>query len=275
MTAAIGRSALAEQLRALGVQAGGIAMVHTRMSALGWVLGGSETVVRALLDALGPDGTAMAYAGWQDHVYRPSDWPAEHRAAYVADPPVFDVATAESVHDHGRVPERLRTWPGAARSAHPEASVVAVGPRAEWLCTKHPDDDAYGAGTPFARLVEAGGQVLMLGAPLDTATLLHHAEAIASVPGKRRVRYTVRVATSGGRFEERAYDDIDTGEGALPYERLALGEDEFAVIARDALAAGIGVRGRVGASVSHLFPAAELASFGVAWMEERFGGARP
>ena len=33
-------------------------MVHTRMSALGWVIGGSETVVRSLLDALGPGGDA-------------------------------------------------------------------------------------------------------------------------------------------------------------------------------------------------------------------------
>lgn len=270
---AIGRTALAEQLRALGVQAGGVVMVHTRMSALGWVLGGSETVVRALLDAVGPDGTVMAYAGWQDHVYRDTDWPAEHRAAYVADPPVFDVATAEAVHDHGRIPERLRTWPGAARSVHPEASVVAVGALAKWLTEEHPDDDAYGAGTPFARLVEAGGQVLLLGAPLDTATLLHHAEAIADVAGKRRITYRIRVAGGDGGFEERTYDDIDTGDGAFPYEQLGLDDDPFAVIARAALAAGIGVGGEVGASASHLFPASGLARFGVAWLEERFGGA--
>jgi aminoglycoside 3-N-acetyltransferase len=54
-------------------------MVHTRMSALGWLVGGSETVVRALLQALGPDGTLMAYASWAEHVYGPSDWPAAHR----------------------------------------------------------------------------------------------------------------------------------------------------------------------------------------------------
>jgi aminoglycoside N3'-acetyltransferase len=37
-------------------------MVHTRMSALGWVVSGAETVVRALLGALRPEGTLMAYA---------------------------------------------------------------------------------------------------------------------------------------------------------------------------------------------------------------------
>ncbi len=260
---------LTEDLRRLGVRPGATVMVHTRMSALGWVIGGSGTVVRALLDALGPDGTLVAYASWADHVYRDEDRPPEHRAAYAADPPSFDVATGEVDPDLGRIPERVRTWPGAVRSAHPEASVVAIGPRAAWLCSPHPGDDAYGADSPFARLVEAGGEVLMLGAPLDTVTILHHAEAIARVPDKRLVTYTVLV---GG--ERRTYTDIDTSRGAFPYESLGLGDDEFAVIAREALAAGIGVRRLVGAGKSVLFGARELVEFGVAWMEARFG-ARP
>lgn len=244
-------------------------MVHTRMSALGWVVGGSEAVVRALLDTVGPGGTLMGYASWEEHVYRASEWPAEHREAYLADPPAFHLATAEASREHGRIPERLRTWPGAERSGHPEASVVALGPRARWLIDPHPDDDAYGDRSPFARLVEAGGQVLMLGAPLDTITLLHHAEAIARVPDKRRVTFRVRVGRPGGA-EDVEFTDIDTSAGAFPYERLGLEEDAFAVIARAALAAGIGVRGQVGQAESHLFEAAQLTEFAAAWMEERF-----
>ena len=263
------RTRLADDLRRLGVRAGGITMVHTRMSALVWVVGGSETVVRALLDAVGPDGTVAAYAGWEEHVYRPSERSAEHRDAYLAEPPVFDVAISEAVREHGRIPERLRTWPGAERSAHPEASVVAVGVRAAWLTEAHPGDCAYGAGTPFARLVEADGQVLMLGAPLDTITLLHHAEAIADAQGKRYVTYSVAVADQG-RVEQRTYTDIDTGHGAFPYADLGLIDQDFAVIARDALAAGIGVAGRVGNADCHLFPARALTAFGVAWLEDRF-----
>jgi aminoglycoside 3-N-acetyltransferase len=267
---AVTRSRLAADLRRLGVHASGITMAHTRMSALGWVVGGSETVVRALLDALGPDGTLVAYASWEEHVYRPSERPEEHRDAYRAEPPVFDVATAEAVREHGRIPERVRTWPGAEHSGHPDAGVVAVGARARWVCDPHPDDDGYGAAGPFARLVAAGGQVLLLGAPLETATLLHHAEAIARAPGKRRVTYRVAVA-EGDRVVERTYTDIDTSRGVFPYERLGLGEDEFAVIVRSALAAGIGVTGRVGHAESHLLPARELTEFAVGWLEDRFG----
>ena len=146
--------------------------------------------------------------------------------------------------------------------------MVAVGPRADWLVDPHPDNDAYGGESPFARFVEAGGQVLMLGAPLDTVTLLHHAEGIARAPGKRRRTYTVRHATG----EDRTYTDIDTDHGAYPYERLGLDDDWLALVAREALAAGIGAEGRVGAARCHLFPAAELTAFAVAWLEERFRG---
>jgi len=266
---AVTQARLAADLRGLGVREGGILMVHTRMSALGWVIGGSEAVVRALLEALGPEGTLMVYASWAEHVYHADDWPQAYRDAYLADPPVFDLATGAVDPDYGRLPERVRTWPGAERSSHPEASVAAVGPRAAWLTAGHPDEDGYGTGSPFARLTGADGQVLLLGAPLDALTILHHAEAIASVPGKRMVTFGVRVRRGGGS-EDREYTDIDTSRGAFPYERLGLEDDEFAVIGRAALESGIGVRGRVGSGESHLFPARELARFGVSWMEERF-----
>jgi aminoglycoside 3-N-acetyltransferase len=154
---AISRSRLVAGLRALGLREGSVVLVHARMSALGWVVGGSGAVVSALLEALGPEGTLMAYASWQEHVYHADEWPEEHRAAYVAEPPVFDPATAEAARDHGRLPERVRTWPGAERSVHPEASMVAVGRLARVLTAGHPQEDAYGPDSPLGRLVAAGG----------------------------------------------------------------------------------------------------------------------
>ena len=64
--------------------------------------------------------------------------------------------------------EALRTWPGAVHSGHPEAGVAAVGREAEAVALPHPLDDGYGTGTPYARVVERDGQVVLLGAPLDT-----------------------------------------------------------------------------------------------------------
>ena len=262
------RSGLADDLGKLGV--GGVVMVHCRLSALGHVVGGAEVVVRALFDALGPGGTLVAYTGWQDAP--PDDIDAldgEERRAYLGKQPAYDPRVALSRRDHGRVPELLRTWPGVLHSGHPEAGVAAVGALAGEITASHPRDDAYGVGTPYARLVELGGQVAMLGAPLDTVTLVHHAEAIAEVPDKRRVVYRYPVF-EGGQRVWRTFSDIDTSEGALPYERLIGEEDYVGYLAGSALAAGCGKSGPVGKATACLFDAPELVEHAVGWIENNF-----
>ena len=264
------RSLLAHDLEEIGLRPGGETMVHCRMSALGHVVGGAETVVRALLDTLGPEGTLMAYTGWQDEP--PDDLDAldeETRHAYLEEHPAYDPRVALARRDHGRVAEALRTWPGSRHSGHPEAGVAAIGPLATTLTASHPYDDAYGAGTPYARLVELGGQVALLGAPLDTVTLVHHAEAVARVPGKRRVSYGMPVFLDGGRVW-RTFTDIDTSEGALPYQHLLGEEDYIEHIARSALAAGQGRSRLVGEATAYLFDTRGLVEHAVGWIEQNF-----
>ncbi len=264
------RSRLVRDLKKLGLEPGGAAMAHCRMSALGHVVGGAETVVRALLDILDPDGTLMAYIGWQDEP--PDDLDElddEAKRIHLEEHPAYEPRVALARRDHGRVAEALRTWPGARHSGHPEAGVAAVGAMAEDLTANHPRDDAYGAHTPYARLVELGGQVVMLGAPLDTVTLVHHAEAIAEVPGKRRVEYRYPVIVDGERVW-RTFSDIDTGDGALPYEQILGGEDYIEHIARSARVAGAGRSGQVGEATAYLFDARRLVEHAVGWIEGNF-----
>src|SRR3712207_3076657 len=216
----VARTWLARDLENLGLGPGGVAMVHCRMSALGHVVGGAETVVCALLDALGPGGTLIAYTGWQDEPPDNLDALDEGtRRIYLEEHPAYDPRVALSRRDHGRLPEALRTWPESRHSAHPEAGVAAVGPPAETFTAAHPYDDAYGAGTPYARLVELGGQVALLGAPLETVTLVHHAEAVSKVPGKRRVGYRYPVLEEGERVW-RIFSDIDKIGRASCRERV-------------------------------------------------------
>jgi len=264
------RSGLVRDLEGLGLRRGGVVMVHCRLSAIGHVVGGAETVVRALLEALGQGGTLVAYTGWQDAP--PDDLDAldeRARRAYLDEQPAYDPRVSLSRRDHGRVAEALRTWPGALHSGHPEAGVAAVGPLAAEITAYHSCDDAYGTGTPYAVLVELGGQVAMLGAPLDTVTLVHHAEAVARVPEKRRVVYRYPIFDGGERVWQ-TFSDIDTSEGALPYERAIGEEDYIEYIARSALAAGCGKSGPVGEATAHLFEARPLVQHAVAWIEKTF-----
>lgn len=256
------QSRLIADLKSLGVVQGQMVMLHGSVKAVGAVMGGPNTILQSVLDTLGADGTLMMYAGWQDIPDFVLDLPSEARQTYYDEHPPFDPATARAVRENSILAEFLRTWPGAQRSLNPEASMVAVGADAEQITRDHPLDYGYGAGSPLAKLVEHKGKVLMLGAPLDTITLLHYAENRAQMAHKNIVRYQCPVLRDGQTVWVEI-EDYDTGEEHADYT--------FDGIARAYLAEGHGRQGKVGDAESYLFDAADLAAFAVNWLEARFG----
>jgi aminoglycoside 3-N-acetyltransferase len=161
------RRRLAGDLQALGVGRGGILLVHSSLSALGYVPGGTGAVIGGLLDAVGPEGTLMM--------------PAHSWDRMEAGCRTFDArATACCV---GVIAEAFRHWPGAIRSLHPTHSVAAVGPRARALVEGHElAATPCGADTPYVRALEQDCQVLFLGVGLQYNTAFHTVEALAEVP---------------------------------------------------------------------------------------------
>ena len=59
------RGELVADLRALGLAAGDLVMVHAALRRVGPVLGMGDTVIGALRDAVGAEGTIAAYADWE------------------------------------------------------------------------------------------------------------------------------------------------------------------------------------------------------------------
>ncbi|MCC6896080.1 MAG: aminoglycoside 3-N-acetyltransferase [Anaerolineae bacterium] len=253
---------LITNLRQLGLMPSDTVMVHSSMKAVGNMMGGPNAVMQALLDTLTADGTVMMYVGWENIPDYVGELDAAAQQLFLRHHPPFDPATARATRDHGVLVEVLRTWPGVQRSANPEASIGAVGKQAAWITSDHPLNFGYGAGSPLAKLVETGGKVLMLGAPLDTITLLHHAEALANMP-KRTVHYTCPIIRDGQTVWVEI-DDYNTGDPHADYE--------FYEIAEAYLATGRGQTGKVGEAQSYLFDAADLVDFAVRYLEERFGG---
>ncbi len=259
------RGRLVEDLRRLGLSSSQVVMLHASVSAIGWVIGGPDVVLQAILDVLGPEGTLMMYVGWEDDPSKLAEWPEEWQRAYLEECPPFDPQRSRANRKWSILTEYLRTWPGACRSDHPEASVAAVGAKAQWLTENHPLHYPYSPGSPFAKLCAARGKALLLGAPLNTLTVLHHAETLARIPNKRTVRYKMPVLRDGQRVWVEL-EDIDTSRGAFDWE----GGNYFEAIAREYLASGKGRTGRVGAADSHLFEAAGLVRFAIEWMERIF-----
>ncbi|MCC7268114.1 MAG: aminoglycoside 3-N-acetyltransferase [Caulobacteraceae bacterium] len=261
------RASLGGDLARLGVRAGDAVMVHGAMREVGRMLNGPDTLVAALRDAVGPQGTILAYEDWDDAYSDLLDADGRVLPEWRAHVPPFDPATARAKRDHGVLAEFIRTTPGTRRSGNPGASVAALGGRAEWFTADHPMDYGYGAGTPFARLVEARGKVLLAGAPYDSMTLLHHAEHIAPIPGKRLHRYEAPLATADG-VVWRVLEEFDTGDPVVD----GLADDYFDTVVRDFLASGQGTQGLVGEAPSLLVDAAAITAFAVDWLVREAGG---
>lgn len=240
---------LVDDLRALGAGCGEVLMVHSSLRSLGHVLGGAPTVVRALLAALGEEGTLVMPAfspevsdpaSWSDPAF-PAGWIERARAQV----PAYDPDTTPT--SMGAVPETFRRWPGARRSPHPQVSVCARGPRWAEVLFPHALAWGEGAGSPFERLAAMDAGLLLPGVGFNRATLLHYAESL--VPhGRRKVR---RVPAGDGA--ERSWveapdvgDDLDT---------------HFPAIGAAFLAEGRARQGRVGGADAVLASARDLTAF--------------
>lgn len=256
------RQALAQHCAELGLVRGDAVLVHAGLRAVGPILGGPDTLIAALGDVVGPQGTILGYCDWQfeDAVLERPEW----RAHMVP----FDPAASRAIRDNGAFPELLRTTPGALRSASPGASCAALGGLAAWFVADHALDYGYGPQSPFGKLVAAGGKTLLLGAPLDTMTLLHHAEHLADIAGKRIRRYETPILVDG-QTVWRWFEEFDTG---LPVVD-GLAEDYFEDVVEDFLATGRGRRGLIGHAPSVLVDAPAILTFATDWLERRFAHA--
>jgi len=258
----ITRADLRVDLEGLGLRSGDAVLAHGALSRVGRLLNGPDAVIGALLDAVSPTGTVLAYTDWDARYDELADTDGRVPEQWRAHIPPFVAEASRSARDNGVLPEFLRTWPDARRSGNPGASVAALGARAEWFTADHPLDYGYGPGSPLAKLMEIGGKVVMIGAPLDTMTLLHHAEHLADLPGKRVIHYEAPLAV-GDSVRWRTVEEFDTANPVVD----GFAEDYFGAIVADFLTSGQGVCGRVGAADSVLVEASAMCTFAVAWME--------
>ena len=170
-----------------GVGKGQTIMVHTSLNSLGFVCGGAQIVIEALLESVGTDGTIMMPTqSWKNldptvgvHWEEPEEWWQIIRDNW----PAYnkDITPTNTM---GVVAEMFRKWPGTLRSDHPARSVAANGKYAEHLTTGHDLSNIFGEDSPIGKLYELDGYVLLIGVGYDKNTSLHLADVRAEYPGK-------------------------------------------------------------------------------------------
>lgn len=172
---------LVSDLDELGVSGGQTLLVHASLSSIGWVDGGAAEVVAALRQAVGETGTVVVSTGTDEnsqtsraHRMRTKGMTAGEFENYLRDMPAFDRNTTPG--NAGAIAEELRTTSGAVRSAHPQSSLAAIGPKAEYLMADHRLECHLGEQSPLAKLYEHDAQILLLGVGYRSCTAFHLAE---------------------------------------------------------------------------------------------------
>jgi aminoglycoside 3-N-acetyltransferase len=160
MQAPVTKNVITDALNRAGLPRGSNVLVHSSLSSMGRVEGGSDAVIDGILDQIGPEGTLM--------VPTFNYWAVD----------LFDPRTTPGLT--GLVAETLRQRQGAVRSLHPTHSVAAIGKRAGEFTEGHERVGAMRIHSPIDKLAKAGGYTLLLGVRHDSNSTVHVGESYAA-----------------------------------------------------------------------------------------------
>jgi len=193
-------------MKAVGIERGDILLVHASFKSLGCAHSSPPDIISAMLDVLGAEGTLLM--------------PALSYATVNAGNPVFDQRNTPSCV--GALAECFRKGAGTVRSLHPTHSVCAAGNLAGQLVAgHHRDTTPCGPHSPFRKIRDAGGRILMLGCGFAPNTSMHAIEEEAEVPYllKEAVEYRI-IPETGPRFNMAVRRHNFTGFHSQRYDRL-------------------------------------------------------
>jgi aminoglycoside N3'-acetyltransferase len=244
------RADLAQDLARLGIGQGDTVFLHSSLKSLGYVEGGASSVIKALQDAVGPEGTLLVPT-----YYLPA---GTVKATCEMEGYVFDPRSHGT--NMGRLPETFLAEAATHRSVHPTHSVSAWGRHAAYLTEAHHlAPSIFGEGSPWQRFVGIeGAKVLGLGVSMGPVTFYHVVEDALGERFPERVweasSYSLPCLDRDGRRCEVPVRPFAPGVAARRIDYAAR-EDLRDWFRAEFERAGLRVNGRVGEADAWLIPA--------------------
>jgi aminoglycoside 3-N-acetyltransferase len=249
----VARAELARDLAGLGIERGDTVFVHSSLKSLGYVDGGAASVVGALQDAVGPEGTLLVPT-----YYLPA---GTVKATCELEGYVFDLNRHGT--NMGRLPETFLAVAATHRSVHPTHSVSAWGRHAQYLTEAHHlAPSIFGEGSPWQRFIGIqGAKVLGLGVSMGPVTFYHVLEDVLGdafpVPIWEERTYRIPCLDREGRRWEVPVRPFarTVAAGRIDY---AAREDLRTYFGREFDRRGLRVNGKVGDAQSWFIPARDF-----------------
>lgn len=141
------KSLFVEDIRKLGITSGDTVLIRAALSAVGTLPNGPNTLIDALLDVIGEEGTLVSLAFTGSSFFKKADPSKPFRL----DAPSYA----------GAFPNLMLKHSESKRSMHPTCSYVAIGRNAEWITSNH--DHESPAYEPIRKIMEINGKMALIG----------------------------------------------------------------------------------------------------------------
>lgn len=175
------KTLLVQDLQKIGLVAGDVVLVHASYKAIGDVEGSVKAVIDALLEVVGVEGT----------LFMPS-FARGQQYGLASSKRVFEVQSTPS--EMGAITEIFRTQYPTKRSLHPTHSLSGLGKHATAILADHEKClVSVGLGSPFEKLQQLNGKILLLGVGHDSNTFLHYVENTLGAPTLSSNRFTMQL----------------------------------------------------------------------------------
>lgn len=183
----LSKNDLVHSFRTIGLQPGDTLLVHSSYKSLGGVEGGPQTVIAALLEVLGTEGT-LIMPTFNFDFCKGEPWDVRNTPSHM-----------------GAMTNMVREHPEAKRVFHPIYSFAILGKHAEFL-TKERYKSSYGPNSLFAKLRQLDGKIIVIGLRYtDSMTFFHHVEEMEGVDYRYMKGFTGMITDENGNTYEDTF----------------------------------------------------------------------